>query len=123
MGSNFSCGISADWLSKVTVTSDEWVHADSLNEDLDAIDLPEALRRQISFRDTSVPDLQRGPGFIQYRYSWSWPLLANGAGVTVARPGCRVRCEARWGVGIWVPGSLARVGFRSLWGCSVWSGW
>jgi len=64
----------------MAVTSDEWVHADSLNEDLDAIDLPEALRRQISFRDTSVPDLQRGPGFVQYPPPWPGCCTPPGMG-------------------------------------------
>ena len=46
-------------------------------------------------------EVRKTPEPSSNRYNWSWPLLANGAGVTVARPGCGFRVEL--GGGMWFP--------------------
>lgn len=63
-----------------TSTNAEWCCADWLRGQLAAIRLPDALLQQISFRDASVPNPQRGPGFVHYPPPWPGCCAARSMG-------------------------------------------
>lgn len=64
----------------VISTNAEWCCADWLRTQLDAIRLPDVLLDQISFRGTSMPNPQRGPGVIHYPPPWPGCCVPPGMG-------------------------------------------
>ncbi len=58
----------------------DWLHADWLRDQLDAMQLPAELLRHISFRDSSLPDPLRGPSYIQYPPPWPGCCTPPGMG-------------------------------------------
>lgn len=58
----------------------EWRYADRLREQLDDLKLPDTLRKQISFRHTSVDNPERGPNYIHYPPPWPGCCYPPGIG-------------------------------------------
>lgn len=58
----------------------EWAHAPTLRAQLDELGLPAELRRQISFRNTHLPNPERGPTYIHYPPPWEGCCTPPGIG-------------------------------------------